>query len=106
MIQFQVVVDDQGDVTGIPGNILEQHLNLSKATDTIGDGTFPTRTYYKDYILENSQYIFAGGPILLQVLIHTLEQDQLLLDSQLNSLQIQLVLVSGVLRQEVLTSLV
>ena len=56
-----VVVDDQGDVTGIPGNILEQHLNLSKATDTIGDGTFPTRTYYKDYILENSNYIFVGG---------------------------------------------
>ena len=28
-----------------------------QATDTIGDGTFPTRTYYKDYILENSQYL-------------------------------------------------
>ena len=56
-----VVIDDKGDVTGVPGNVLEQHLSVSKATDTIGDGSYPTRTYYKDYITQNSSYIFAGG---------------------------------------------
>ena len=55
-----VVVDDNGDVTGIQGNILEKNLFLSKAKDTIADGDNPLKTYYKDYIAENSNYLYAG----------------------------------------------
>ena len=55
-----VVVDDTGDVTGIQGNILERFVSLSKASDAEADGDSPTKTYYKDYLALNSQYIFAG----------------------------------------------
>ena len=30
-----VVVDDNGEVTGIKGNVLEKHLDLSKALDAV-----------------------------------------------------------------------
>ena len=55
-----VVVDDDGSVTGIQGNILEKHTFLSKAKDATADGNAPTRNYYKDYLINGSQYIFAG----------------------------------------------
>ncbi len=55
-----VVVDDTGEVTGIQGNILETFTSLSKAQDAIADGDNPTKTYYKDYIALNSNFIFAG----------------------------------------------
>ena len=55
-----VVVDDDGAVTGIQGNILEKHTFLSKASDATADGDAPTRTYYKDYLINGSKYIFAG----------------------------------------------
>ena len=55
-----VVIDDTGSVTGIQGNVLEKHLNLSKASDASADGDAPTKTYYKDYIAQGSSYIFAG----------------------------------------------
>jgi hypothetical protein len=53
-----VVVDDSGSVTGISGNILEKFTNLSKATDA---RISPAQNiYYKTYIANNSNYIFAG----------------------------------------------
>ena len=55
-----VVVDDIGSVTGVQGSILEKHLSLSKALDATADGNSPTRTYYKDYLQYNSEYIYAG----------------------------------------------
>ena len=55
-----VVVDDNGTLTGVQGNIIEKHTFLSKAKDATADGEAPTRTYYKDYLINNSQYIFAG----------------------------------------------
>ena len=55
-----VVVDDEGKVTGIQGNILERHTFLSKAGDGEADGDAPTKSWYKDYIANNSQYVFAG----------------------------------------------
>ena len=55
-----VVVDDTGEVTGIQGNILETFTSLSKAQDAVADGDNPTKTYYKDYIALNSNFIFAG----------------------------------------------
>jgi hypothetical protein len=54
------VVDDNGSVTGIKGNLLEKHLNLSKATDTISNVNAPEKIYYKDYIADNSANIYAG----------------------------------------------
>mgnify|MGYP003313932023 CR=1 FL=1 len=55
-----VVIDDSGSITGIQGNILEKHTFLSKASDAVADGEAPTRTYYKNALINGSQYIFAG----------------------------------------------
>jgi len=55
-----VVVDDDGSVTGIQGNILEKHLGLSKALDATQDGNAPEKSYYKNYIADNSEYVYAG----------------------------------------------
>jgi len=55
-----VVVDDKGSVTGVQGNILEKFLSLSKSKDATADGDNPTRTYYKDFVALNSNYIYAG----------------------------------------------
>jgi hypothetical protein len=53
-----VVVDDLGTVTGVAGNIIEKFAGLSKATDA---KISPSENiYYKDFISDNSQYIFAG----------------------------------------------
>jgi hypothetical protein len=55
-----VLIDDTGDVTGIQGNLLEKHLNLSKATDAISAVNSPQRIWYKDYLAQYSSYIYAG----------------------------------------------
>ena len=55
-----VVVDDQGIVTGIKGNILEKHVNLSKAGDAISNVNAPQRIFYKDYLADFSANIYAG----------------------------------------------
>ena len=54
------VIDDNGTVTGSQGSVLETYLNLSKATDATRDGEAGLLTYYKNFILNNSSYIFAG----------------------------------------------
>ena len=54
-----VVVDDNGSVSGISGNILEKFTNLSKATDA--RITPSENIYYKNYIENNSAYLFAGA---------------------------------------------
>jgi hypothetical protein len=56
-----VVVDDTGFVTGIQGNILEKHLNLSKARDSVSANNSPTKIWYKEYLSQFSNYIFAGA---------------------------------------------
>ena len=55
-----VIVDDTGDITGIQGNILEKHTFLSKAKDASADGESGKKTYYKDYLVDNSSQIWAG----------------------------------------------
>ena len=55
-----VVVDDKGSVTGIQGNILETHISLSKATDTISSVNSPQKIYYKDYVADFSTNVYAG----------------------------------------------
>ena len=55
-----VVVDDTGSITGIRGNVLETHLSLSKANDAISNVNAPQRIYYKDYLADFSENIYAG----------------------------------------------
>jgi hypothetical protein len=54
------VVDDDGTITGIKGNIIEKHVNLSKAGDAISNVNAPQKIYYKDYIADFSENIYAG----------------------------------------------
>jgi phage tail sheath protein FI len=56
-----VVVDDNGSITGNQATLLEKHLFLSKAKDAISSVNSPQRTYYKNYLAENSAYVFAGN---------------------------------------------
>lgn len=53
-----VVVDDSGSLTGVAGNILEKYTNLSKSFD--GRISPSQNIYYKNFIANSSQYIFAG----------------------------------------------
>ena len=55
-----VVVDDKGSVTGVKGNIIEKHLNLSKAGDAISNVNAPQRIFYKDYLADYSANVYAG----------------------------------------------
>jgi len=53
-----VVVDAGGQVTGDVGSVLEKFGNLSKSLDaTISGGR---EIYYKNYLAENSEYLWAG----------------------------------------------
>ena len=56
-----VIVDDTGSVTGIQGNILESHLYISKAKDSVSSVNSPQKNYYKDYLADFSENIYAGG---------------------------------------------
>ena len=57
------VFDDTGSITGIQGNLLESHLNLSKATDSVSAVNSPQKVFYKDYLAQFSKYIYAGNNI-------------------------------------------
>jgi len=54
------IVDDTGTVTGIQGNLVEKHLFLSKATDTISAVNSPQKIWWKEYLAQNSNYVYAG----------------------------------------------
>jgi len=54
-----VVIDDTGEVTGNAGTILEKHLGLSKAKD--GLYSLGSPSYWRKYIYNNSNNVFAGG---------------------------------------------
>jgi phage tail sheath protein FI len=55
-----VVVDDLGSVTGVQGTILEKHVNLSKASDSVSNVNSPTKIWYKNFLASNSAYLYAG----------------------------------------------
>ena len=55
-----VVVDDDGSVTGVQGNILEKHIGLSKATDSVSAVNSPLKTYYRNYLANFSNYVYSG----------------------------------------------
>ena len=58
-----VIVDDNGTITGVKGNILEKNTFISKASDTVSALASPERTYYKDYLAQGSKYVYAGGNV-------------------------------------------
>ena len=55
-----VVIDDTGSITGIQGNILEKHVSLSKATDSVSSINSPQKIWYKNFLANFSNYIYAG----------------------------------------------
>jgi len=54
------IVDDSGSVTGIQGNLLEKHVSVSKAFDSISQVNSPQKIWYKNYLTDFSQYLYAG----------------------------------------------
>lgn len=54
------IVDDTGSVTGIQGNLLEKHLFLSKATDTVSAVNSPQKIWWKAYIAQYSNFVYVG----------------------------------------------
>ena len=54
------VVDDLGTITGIQGNILEKFVGLSKAKDAISNVNSPEKIYYKDFLANRAENIYAG----------------------------------------------
>jgi len=54
------ITDDTGSVTGISGNILEKHLFLSKAEDSISAVNPAQRNWWKTYIAQFSEYVYVG----------------------------------------------
>ena len=54
------VVDDTGTITGVKGSILESNTFISKAADGVSSVESPERSYYKDFLAQRSQYIYAG----------------------------------------------
>ena len=55
-----VVVDDNGSITGVQGSILEKHISISKAADSVSAVNSPQKVYYKNYLANFSDYIYAG----------------------------------------------
>jgi uncharacterized protein (UPF0333 family) len=55
-----VVVDDNGSITGVQGNILEKHISISKASDSVSAVNSPQKIFYKNYLANFSEYVYAG----------------------------------------------
>lgn len=55
-----VVIDDKGSISGIQGTILEKHISLSKAEDSISLVNSPQKNYYRNYLANFSKYVYAG----------------------------------------------
>ena len=55
-----VVVDDNGEVTGTQGAILERYISVSKALDAVSAVNSPDKIFWKEYVSNNSSYVFPG----------------------------------------------
>ena len=55
-----VAVDDNGSITGVQGNILEKHISISKASDSVSAVNSPQKIFYKNYLANFSEYVYAG----------------------------------------------
>jgi len=56
-----VVVDDLGKISGVQGSILEKHLGLSKALDSVSAVNSPQKIWYKQYLADFSSQVFSGS---------------------------------------------
>jgi hypothetical protein len=56
-----VIVDDLGTITGNQGTILEKHLSLSKALDSVSAVNSPQKIWYEQYLADFSSQVYAGG---------------------------------------------
>lgn len=56
-----IVIDAGGLFTGVKNTILETFSFLSKASD--GTDSLGNSNYYKNYIFNNSKYVYAMGPV-------------------------------------------
>ena len=54
------IVDDDGVLTGIQGNIIEKFSSLSKALDCVSAVNAPQKIWYKDFLAQFSEYAYAG----------------------------------------------
>jgi phage tail sheath protein FI len=54
------VFDDTGAITGIRGNLIEKHIGLSKASDAVSAVNSPQKIFWKNYLAQFSNYIYAG----------------------------------------------
>ena len=54
------IVDDDGTLTGIQGNIVEKFSALSKALDCVSAVNAPQKIWYKDFLAQFSEYAYAG----------------------------------------------
>lgn len=54
------VFDDTGTITGIRGNLIEKHIGLSKASDAVSAVNSPQKIFWKNYLAQFSNYIYAG----------------------------------------------
>ena len=54
------IVDDNGSITGIQGNLLEKHVSISKATDAISGVNSPQKVWYRNYLANFSNYVYSG----------------------------------------------
>jgi hypothetical protein len=54
------VIDDTGAITGIQGNLLEKHVSISKAFDAVSNVNSPQKIWYKNYLANLSEYVYAG----------------------------------------------
>jgi len=55
-----VIIDDDGSLTGVQGNILEKHISVSKATDSVSGVNSPQKTWYRNYLANFSNYVYSG----------------------------------------------
>jgi hypothetical protein len=56
-----VVVDDLGTITGNQGTIIEKHIGLSKALDSVSAVNSPQKIWYKQFLADYSSQIYAGN---------------------------------------------
>jgi len=56
-----VVVDDLGTITGNQGTLIEKHIGLSKALDSVSAVNSPQKIWYKNYLADFSTQVYAGN---------------------------------------------
>ena len=55
-----VIVDDSGSITGVQGNIIEKNISISKSFDAVSSVNSPQKIWYKNYLANFSEYVYAG----------------------------------------------